>query len=113
MAIDWDNVVLGPTIAVFGENPGRRPIYTASGTEPIEIDGVFDEAYREVDLIDTGVGSNAVMPVLGVRLAQFARPPRQGELVTIPSVGKDYVIKDVRPDGHGWAKLMLGLKKIS
>jgi len=111
MAIDWDAVVLGPTIAIFGEGQGMRPIYTAEGAPPVEIDGVFDEAYREVDLIDTGVGANTVMPVLGVRLVQFARPPRQGELITIPRVGKDYVIKDVRPDGHGWAKLMLGVKK--
>lgn len=111
MAIDWDAEVLGPTIAVFGEDADKRPIYTASDAAPVEIDGVFDEAYREVDLIDNGVGANTVMPVLGVRLIQFVRPPRQNELITIPKVGKTYVIKDVRPDGHGWAKLMLGVKK--
>jgi hypothetical protein len=111
MAVDWDAMVLGPTIEVFGEDQDKRPIYTASDALPVEIDGVFDEAYREVDLVDTGTGANTVMPVLGVRLVQFVRPPRQGELITVPKVGKTYVIKDVRPDGHGWAKLMLGVKK--
>jgi len=111
MAVDWDKHVLAPTVAVFGEDQAKRPVYTASDAPPVEIDGVFDEAYREVDLVDTGVGANTVMPVLGVRLVQFARDPRKGELIAIPGVAKEYVIKDVRPDGHGWAKLMLGFKR--
>jgi hypothetical protein len=105
--IDWDKHVLAPTESVFGQ----PAVYTAAGAGPIPIEGVFDEAYREVDLIDTGVGANAVMPVIGVRVNQFARLPKQGELIEIPAIGKEFVIKDVRTDGHGWAKLMLGFKR--
>lgn len=105
--IDWDKHVLAATESVFGQ----PAVYIAAGAEPIDIDGVFDEAYREVDLVDTGVGANAVMPVLGVRINQFSRLPMQGELINVPSVAKQYVIKDVQADGHGWAKLMLGFKR--
>jgi len=105
--IDWDKHVLAATESVFGQ----PAVYIAAGADPLPIEGVFDEAYREVDLIDTGVGANAVMPVLGVRVNQFSRLPKQGELISVPGVGKQYVIKDVQPDGHGWAKLMLGFKR--
>ncbi|MCP1376042.1 head-tail joining protein [Dyella lutea] len=104
MAIDWDKAVLAPTEGVFGEAATYLP--AAGGTLPIV--GVFDEAYREVDLVDTGVGATSVTPVIGVRLAQFVATPVQGDQVRVPSVGKLYVVREVRPDGHGWAKLMLG-----
>lgn len=104
MAIDWDKAVLAPTADVFGEPATYLP--AAGGSLPIV--GVFDEAYREVDLIDTGVGATSITPVLGVRLAQFTASPVQGDQVRVPSVGKLYVVREVRPDGHGWARLMLG-----
>ena len=103
MPIDWDEHVIGPTIDVFGEPATFLP--KAGGSLPIE--GVFDEAYREVSLIDD-LGATGVMPMLGVRAAQFLVAPLRGDSVRIPSVGKLYVVKDIRPDGHGWLKLMLG-----
>lgn len=102
MPIDWDQVVLGPTEAVFGEPATYLP---AVGTG-FAITGVFDAAYKEVDQIDP-LSANSTMPVIGVRLALFATPPVQGDQVRVPSIGKLYMVRDVRPDGHGWAKLML------
>lgn len=107
MAIDWDTAVLGPTVAVFGQ----AVIYTPAGSNsPISaigggpITGVFDDAYIDQNQID-GVEANAVKPVLGVRMAQFAVPPAQDDTVLIG--GTTYIVKDVRPDGHGWALLFL------
>ncbi|OOG61445.1 hypothetical protein B0E46_15830 [Rhodanobacter sp. B04] len=103
MPIDWDAMVLGPCEGVFGE----PATYIPAGGSGYAITGVFDSAYKDVTLIDVGVDANAVQPVLGVRAALFTGQPMQGDQVRIPSVGKLYFIRDVRPDGHGWIKLML------
>lgn len=107
--IDWDNLVLGPLETIFGE--GQRPdgqvMFFPAGRAGYPIDGVFDSAYREAELIDPLVGSNNAQPVLGVRLSTFLEEPAQDDEVYIPSIAKRYLVNDVRPDSHGWAKLML------
>lgn len=103
MAIDWDGEVLGPVMDVFGESATWSP---ASGGS-YAITGVFDRAYQELTLLDDGSSSNTTRPVLGVRLSQFAAPPAVNDQVTVTSVGLTFIVRDVRPDGHGWAKLML------
>lgn len=102
MGIDWDKAVLGPTIGVFGEPAQYLP--AAGGS--FAISGVYDEAYKDVQQLDP-LSANETMPVLGVRLASLPAEPQQGDQVRVPSVGKLFYVKDVRPDGHGWAKLML------
>jgi hypothetical protein len=111
MGIDWDTYVLGPTVSVFGEPVTYSP---AAGNGPIlaigggAITGVFDEAYRDQDAI-VGIEANTLMPVLGVRLAQFPTAPVKNDQLIRQSTGLTYIVRDVRPDGHGGAKLMLGL----
>ena len=108
--IDWDSLVLGPLENIFGEaqHPAGPIMFYPVGRNAYPIDGVFDSAYREVELIDPMVDSNSTQPVLGVRLSIFRDEPAQDDEVYIPSSGKSYLVKDVRPDSHGWAKLMLG-----
>jgi hypothetical protein len=116
MAIDW-NRVIGPCLAVFGE---AVIYYASNATFPIS--GVFDEAYIELtplgagemeERFDISLGSpgpiNTEMPALGVQLSQFptGSPPTQADTLLIR--GAIYVVKDVRTDGHGGAKLMLNL----
>lgn len=107
--IDWDSLVLGPLETIFGEGeqPGGLPMFYPVGGSGYAIDGVFDSAYREVEMIDSMVGVTSTQPVLGVRLSIFLAPPGQDDEVYIPSVGKRYLVTEVRPDSHGWAKLML------
>lgn len=100
--IDWDAHVIGPTVGVFGEPCTFMPIV---GT-PYPVSGVFDEEYHAVDLAD-GMGMTTDMPVLGVQISQFAAQPKQGDQVFIARLNATYVVKEVRPDGHGAAKLML------
>jgi len=110
VAVDWDKAVLGPLAKVFGEGvqaDGPIMFYPDGGT-PYPIDGVFDAAYRDIHLVDTFVDANTVVPVLGVRLAIFPVAPIPDDQVFIPSTGNMYLIKEIRPDSHGWAKLMLG-----
>jgi hypothetical protein len=80
----------------------------AAGGGPFQIAGVFDEAYREVDPA-AGMALTTETPVLGVRLSQFPLPPLQGDALTIVRTGETYLVKEVRPDSHGYAKLLLNL----
>lgn len=100
--IDWDAHVLAPLEGVFGE----AVTYTPAVGLPFQISGVFDEAYREVELAG-GLGMTSEMPVLGVRLSQFSVAPKQGDQLTIQRTAATYAVKEVRQDGHGAAKLML------
>lgn len=113
MAIDWDVLVLAPVMGVFGEgqpdDPSTWPTYTPRGQTPFQLaNAVFDAEYEVVTVEADGVPTSTKRPVLGVRTALFpAGFPAQNDQVTIPSVGKTYVVSNVQPDGHGHAKLIL------
>ncbi len=109
--IDWDSLVLAPLQQIFGDAPPASGqgafIYTSKGgPRTFGIGGIFDEAYREVDLV-SGTAATTVMPVLGVRLVEFPTPPLQDDTLVRVLTGESYIVKEVRPDSHGWAKLML------
>lgn len=103
--IDWDSVVIGPIVGVFGE-PVR---YMPATTAPFDIDGNFDAAYIEVDR-ESGMGITTARPLLGVQLSQFPTAPLQGDRLTIVRTGETYSVNDVRDDSHGWANLILNLE---
>jgi hypothetical protein len=113
VAIDWDAEVLSPVMELFGEgdpvDPSTWPTYTPRGLTGFQLaDAVFDAEYEQVDVNpDDGTTSTSHRPVLGVRVSLFPRKPAQNDTVFIPSVAKTYVVRDVQPDGHGHAKLML------
>lgn len=116
MAVDWDALVIGPTVGIFG-----GPALYIIGNDSFEITGVFDEAYVELTPLGKGgmdsegfaLGSpgsiTTEMPVLGVQLSQFKpwQQPQQGHMVQIGN--EIYFVKEVRPDGHGSAKLLLNV----
>ncbi len=66
--------------------------------------GVFSAAHQEVDT-STGVPVSGVQPVLEVRQSDLPANPTEGDAVTVQGVR--YLIVEVRPDGHGFLKLML------
>ena len=112
--VDWDGLVLGPCMATFGDTV----TYTPAAGQPVQITGVFDEEYLEVtpmgagpfsstELLSLGApgGITSARPVLGVQLSQFQVPPVQGDTLVVR--GDSYIVKEVQPDGHGGAKLLL------
>lgn len=102
--IDWDKVVLGPLQGVFGGPVTFRP--AAGGSYAIS--GVFDDAYLKEALFEDGSqGVTEVSAVLGVQLSQFNATPVQNDQLFVASSGSTYVVREVRPDSHGGAKLML------
>jgi hypothetical protein len=117
MAVDWDRLVIGPTVHIFGD----RVLFN-SGEHFFEIVGVFDEAYLELTPLGRGgddtesfaLGSPGAItserPVLGIQLSQFPREPKQHDTLEIMEGahrGERFQVKEVRPDGHGGAKLLL------
>ena len=105
MAVDWDKHVLAPCEAVFGEE--EEADYIPRTGAAYTIGCIFDSAYKDVSLIDVSVDANSVQPVAGIRVVALHAPVVQGDQIRIKSVGKLYLVQDYRPDGHGWAKLML------
>lgn len=104
--INWDAAVLGPVMAVFGED--LKPTYLPLAGGGFLIDAVFEDAYAQLALDADGAPAIAASdPVIGVRLVQFPARPVKGDKVTLPRVGKTYVVVDVQADSHGHARLVL------
>lgn len=108
MALNFDALLHGPVAAIFGEQGqgAALPVYQPQTGAAYPVDGIFDDAYIEADLL-SGIGANTVENVFGARLAAFAATPVQGDLITIPRVGKTFLVRDAQPDGHGWVQLRL------
>jgi hypothetical protein len=118
--IDWDALVVGPNISVFGQSVLYQPMtalyqggpLVANGP-PLPIIGVFDEGYQELDPLSTGdmIGRpsyvTSARPVLGVQVSQIAITPKQGDLLTVVLTAQRFVVAEVQPDGHGHALLLL------
>ena len=108
--VDFDSLVVGPLQAIFGELISYQ---SASGAQPFQAKGVFDWYYASADPLGDGgeysqsrpVHVTARQAVLGIQLSAFAVAPAQGDLV----IARDtrFYVREVQPDGHGGAKLML------
>lgn len=115
MSIDWDGLVLGPAMSIFGEGSASDPsswptYYPKAGGRLRLTDAVFDEQYQRIFTLENGSTTSSSHPVLGVRDALFASVAggaRQGDGVRIPSTGKTYRVTDVQSDGHGHTLLLL------
>ena len=112
MPVDFNALVLGPTFDVFAEPVTFIPAAGGNITTlygPNAGRGVFDEGATILVDIGGDVPTSTQAPVLGVRLSEFSTAPQQNDKVTIPSVGRTYIVKDPRPDGKGHALLVLQL----
>ena len=84
---------------------GEPVLFRSEGqAEALSGRGVFSAAHQEVDA-STGVPVSMAQPVLEVRQADLPATPTEGDAVTVQGVL--YLIVEVRPDGHGFLKLML------
>lgn len=117
MPIDWDALVIAPTMAAFGEtdpaDPAMTPTYYPVLGPAFPLNGVFDEGFLSVVMDDPLAPVSTVNPVMGVRLADFPAgiAPGENDNVFIPRVGLTYKVQNVETDSHGWAKLQLLLKR--
>jgi hypothetical protein len=103
MAIDWA-ALTAPVTRIFGEEVLYRP---ATGGE-YPITGVFDAAFKEVlGLKPDGSPMTSVAPTLGMQPRDLPAMPLKGDHLTVLSTGFIYRVREVRPDSHGGAILML------
>lgn len=110
--IDWDELVLGPVMGIFGEgqatDPSSWPTYYPARGGSFQLEGaVYDSEYQKVTVLADGSTTTTRHPVLGVRERLFQVPPAQGEGVSIPSESMTFAVADVQPDGHGHILLVL------
>lgn len=108
MALSFDRLLHAPIAAIFGEagQGAALPVYQPQTGASYTLDGVFDDAYAEPDLL-SGLPASTLENVFGARLAAFQATPVQGDAITIPRLGKTYLVREVCPDGHGWVQLKL------
>lgn len=137
MAVDFDTLVTGPAMRVFGEpvtyypftqsvDAAGAPVFDQDG-EPVgtlgagySAAGVFDKAYLDMTPIGDGPfpgtegfefgapGSvTEATPVLGVQSSQMKSVPAQYDQVDV--AGTRYVVKSAQVDSHGWVLLILNL----
>lgn len=104
MPVDWDRLVLGPNMKIFGEPATYMP--AAGGS--FSITAVFDDAYlKEVMFEDATSGTTEVSAVLGIQLSQFQSAPAQNDQLIVLRTGDRYIVRQPRPDSRGGAKLLL------
>jgi hypothetical protein len=105
VGLDFDGLVLKHCMDAFGESVSYD---SARSPAPFTITGIFDEAYSEI-VLDRGEPLTTLMPVLGVRLAEFPAdfPPLQSDQLTLVRTCERFTVREVRIDGHGGVKLML------
>lgn len=113
MRVDFEADVHAALIDVYGETVTYRPLRSSPGSAPFEVVGIFD---REAEVILEEVrgsevdapGHSTQMPVLAVRLADFADEPRQQDEIEIGA--ETFRVFDVQKDGRGMADLILRKK---
>jgi hypothetical protein len=102
MRIDFA-ALTAPCNAAFGQSV----LYAPASGGSFEINGVFDEAYRDLQIDRDGIGVSTVRPCLGIQPGDLPVMPQQGDQLTIVDTGEVFVVKEYRPDSHGWAILLM------
>ncbi len=111
--IDFDTLVLGPCMGIFGESIRYRTVALPGlPSVTILIEGVFDEPNAEQFDLESFKPGNVIntAPLLGVQLSQFAAfgiGPAQDDVLTRGSNGRTYQVSAVIADGLGGAVLHL------
>jgi len=109
--IDFAALALGPGIAAFGRpvtvtpNGGRPPI------PPFPATGVWTSRVTEV-VVGPDETMNSRVLTLGIALAAWPVPPRQGWAIRVPAAGSlvdegSFWIDHIDLDGQGGATLTL------
>lgn len=79
-------------------------VYDPDG-EALALTGVFDEAYRSIELGDAGVPVDTTAPRLTLRLADLSATPEPYDILTVD--GQEWQVTGVEPDGSGMVGLRL------
>lgn len=78
--------------------------YTPASGSPKTLNGVFDAAFVEVEILD-GAQVQSIGPRVFLRASDLDAPPKVGDRLTIN--GTQYRINENRPDGEAGYLLLL------
>lgn len=92
---DLEAAVIGITNTTFG----TPATYTPVSGDPVEINGVFDNAFVEV------LGVPSLKPVLRIALSDLEAAPAKGDQVTINAT--EYKVMSSEADSYGGSLLVL------
>lgn len=84
----------GGTITTFGGGPNQGR-------------GVFDRGYSPLEDLGGDTPTATDRPTLGIRLAEFSVEPVENDKVFVPSEDATFIVRLVRRDSHGGARLEL------
>lgn len=99
----WEDRVhnlLGHCTATFGGDCVHAP----ENFPRQNFEGIWSDVYITADP-DTGLMVSTSEPNIGVRLADFNRPPKKGDKIIRKNI--HYFIRALEPDGEGGATLVL------
>ena len=129
MAVDFSALCLAPQMAIFGRPVTVTPLKSQPGlSSPYSVNvgggpltGIFTITSVSIPTDDGGFLSSVSLK-LGIRMADFAVPPQQGDWITTavknlplgywqgtidPNIPLDFIIFDMTPDGQGGAVCVL------
>ena len=81
--------------------------YSPSDGDPVEVDGIFDAAYVNVEAGQAGVSSSG--PVVWLGLDDLPSDPSTDYDATVTVAGTEYKIREAMPDGKGSVRIFLHL----
>ncbi|VVE29754.1 hypothetical protein PEP31012_03606 [Pandoraea eparura] len=108
--MDWDDVVDAKILGPLQKEFGTEITYQAAVGASFPITGIYDKAFFGVDPT-SGESVVTNQPTIGVQLSQFSGQmlPLQGDQLLINKTGEQWEVREVHPDGHGAARLMLNV----
>ena len=108
MAVDWDALVLAPTMTVFADPIALTPTVSMPGALAYPARGIFAQRPTRWETAEGGL-LTTMETTLGIRLADFPVPPRQGD--SLVRLGVTWFVWDVNADGQGGASLSIKLQR--
>ena len=111
MPVDFGAMVLAPCLDVFAREAWFTPLQSQPGIAEYVGRGVYTSRPVDIQVGEDAIVSNMTTK-LGIRLADFAVPPIQGDLVRLPAYGTQaaegpFKIEDTDDDGQGGCDLTL------
>ena len=103
--IDFAALVLAPAMATFAQPITVTPAASQPGAAAYPARGIYASKQVQIPL-ENGTYHSTVQPTLGLRLADFAVAPMQGDVVALGTLGT-FLIADITPDGQGGADCIL------
>jgi hypothetical protein len=95
--IDFDALLVGPAIAVFG----ARVLYGRGAAADFAVGGIFDRVHLDIGFNEAGAPLTTVRTQVSVQLATFPAgfAPAPGDRVKVALVGSRQVDADAPPSG--------------